>query len=138
MATLSQFSFHARNILGSMIGASEVQPTGTDGYLYYDVTMHETDTATPLVGGAGASANLIGYVGGQGSGKKVGVVAYDYVMARWGIWFTSGVNLVGNEGQYLNDVGAIKDFIASLPTPQTIDEAGDQITYPASFVGTVG
>lgn len=138
MATLSQYSFHPRNIKGSMVGASQVQPTGTDGYLYYDVVQDAQSSAPAAV--TNISANLNGYVGGSGSGKRVGIIAYDFVNARWSIlWTVRGMELVNNG--WINDAGAIQDFINSLPTPQigTLVAPGSSGLflfpgpYPASF-----
>jgi hypothetical protein len=129
---LSQFSFVPRTIKGSMVAASETQPTGTDGYLYYEMVQQQQPSATVT----NISANLNGYVSGASVGKKVGIIAYDYVNARWSCLFTVDVNLVGPNGQ-LNDKQAILDFLTYLNAnvvPQTIEEAsGDQLTYPASF-----
>lgn len=130
MATLSQFSFHPRTIKGSMIGASQAQPTGTDGYLYYDVVQDVINAAPATV--TNISANLNAYQPGSGDGKRVGVVAYDYVNARWSFINTVDIALVNNG--WLNDAGAIKDFCAGLPTPQTLEQvSADQLTYPAAM-----
>lgn len=135
MATLSQYSFIPRAIDGSMIGASQAQPTGTDGHLYYDVVKDVEQVSPASVTNVGA--NLNAYQGGSSSGKKVGVIAYDYVQARWScLWISSGQLLVKNG--WLDDSGAIKDFMASLATPVTTAQNGDTLAPPASFVGTVG
>lgn len=129
MATLSQFSFHPRSIKGSMIGASQAQPTGTDGYLYYDIVQDVQAAAPASV--TNVSANLNAYQSGSGDGRRVGVVAYDYVNARWSAIFTADVALVKNG--WLDDKGAISDFCAGLPTPQTLAINGDQLTYLAAM-----
>lgn len=135
MATLSQYSFIPRTIMGSMIGASQVQPTGTDGYYYFDVVKDVQAAAPAAV--TNVSANLNSYQSGSSSGKRIGVIAYDYVQARWSCLFiVGGVVLVKNG--WLDDLGAIKDFMASLATPQTTAEstnqqAGDPLPYPASL-----
>jgi len=129
MATLSQFSFHPRSIKGSMIGASQAQPTGTDGYLYYDIVQDVQNAAPASV--TNVSANLNAYQPGSGDGKRVGVVAYDYVNARWSAIFTADVALVKNG--WLDDKGAITDFCTGLPTPQTLAINGDQLTYLAAM-----
>jgi hypothetical protein len=130
MATLSQYQFIPCRVDGSMIGASAVQPTGTDGYLFYEI-VKDTGTANPAAE-TNISANLNSYQGGNGGGKKVGIIAYDYVQARWScLWTQSGQLLVKNG--WLDDAGAIKDFMATLTTPVTTAQNGDALPPPASF-----
>ena len=130
MATLSQYTFVPRPINNSMVGASEVQPTGSDGYLYYDVVECAQGPAPASV--TNIYANLNAYQSGGGAGKRVGVIAYDYVNARWCFMsLVNGLALVNNG--WLNDIGAIRDFCASLAAPTTIDQVGDTFAAPASF-----
>src|ERR1700727_2864846 len=128
MSHLGRFTFVPRSIEGSMIGASQVQPTGTDGNLYYEII----DGLTPQL-------NVLGYSSGQGDGKKVGVIAYDYIQARWSCLFTAATGLYTHQNTtWEDDINQIKDFMSGLATPPTTDEIGNDVPYPKSFVGTVG
>jgi hypothetical protein len=125
MATLSQYTFVPRPVDGSMTGASQVQPTGTDGHVYYEIIKGMS------------SQNSLGYVSGTGDGKRVGLIAYDFVQARWScLWLVSGQILVKNG--WLDDAGAIKDFMASLATPVTTAQNGDALPPPASIPEAMG
>jgi hypothetical protein len=86
-----------------------------------------------------ALTNSLGYTSGQGEGKKVGIIAYDYINARWSFLSVVGgmFNAHANT-TWQNDAQQIKDFMSTLGTPNLTDEAGNDIPYPASFVGTVG
>jgi hypothetical protein len=118
MSTLSQYTFVPRPVNGSMVGASQVQPTGTDGYVYYDV-----------IKGLNSPS-------GQGDGKRVGFIAYDYVNARWTLQWTVAGQLLVNNG-WINDAGAIQDFINGLAAPTTLDQVGDTFPQPASVAPIV-
>jgi hypothetical protein len=120
MATLSQYQFVPRPTDGSMIGASGAQPTGTDGHYYYEIIKGMN------------TQNSLGYVSGAGDGKRVGIIAYDFVNARWScLWLVAGQLLVKNG--WLDDKGAILDFMATLSTPVTTAQNGDALPPPASF-----
>jgi len=124
MGLPGRFAFVPRSISGSMIGASAKQPTGTNGFLYYEV----------IDGMSGV--NSLGHVSGTGSGKRIGLIGYDYIGAFWSCVFTAGTNLTPVATAWANDVQEILDFLASLPPPQTIDQAGNYIPFPASVGST--
>ena len=130
MAPLSQYSFIPRSIDNCMVGASQVMPTGTDGYLYYEIVKDTQQVAPVAV--TNISANLNAYQSNGSSGaKRVGIIAYDYVNARWScLWTSPGQILIANS--FLDDASAIKSFIATLSTPQTTAQNGDTLPPPAS------
>ena len=115
-----RFTFVPRPVTGDMIGASGNEPTGTDGNLYFDV-----------VDGM-SFVNSLGFKSGQGDGKRIGFIAYDYVSARWTCLFTTGSNLTPVATTWENDFAQIATFIATLAAPPTLDQAGNYIPYPAS------
>lgn len=123
MGAIGRFQFVPRTIEGSMTGATQAMPTGSPNYaLFYEI-----------IDGMG-EANSLGYVSGAGDGKKVGIIAYDFVNARWSCLFTvPGVSSTHANTTYFDDQGEIKAFIATLPTPTVTDEVGDDIPWPASF-----
>src|SRR5690348_1046117 len=124
MATANdgRFSFVPGNIDGSIIGASQVQPTGMDGNIFYEIWDGNNNK------------NSLGVVSGNANGKMVGVIAYDYINARWSCLFTAptGIKLHQNT-TFLDDIGAIKAFMATLSTPVTTDEAGNDLPYGLSI-----
>ena len=86
-----------------------------------------------------AATKHSGYVSGQGAGKCVGVIAYDYINARWSCLFTSNTGLYTHQNTtWENDIQQIKDFMSGLATPPATDLIGNDVPYPRSFVGTVG
>jgi hypothetical protein len=126
MAAIGRFAFVPRSITGSMVGASGVLPTGTDGYLYYEII---DGMSTP---------NSLGYVSGTGAGKRVGVIGYDYIQSRWSCLFTTPPGLATHQPTiWENDIQQIKDFMATLTAPQLTNENGDDINYPASIPPTI-
>jgi len=131
MAGLSgRFAFIPRSIEGDMVGASANQPTGTNGYLYYDV-MDGMPVPAPVTN---IYANLNNYQGGAGGGgKRIGVIAYDYVSAFWSCIFATGSNLTPVATIWQNDVQEILNFMNALPIPQTTAQNGDYIGFPASI-----
>ena len=135
MATLSQYQFVPRPIDGDMVGASQVQPTGTDGFLYYDIVKGVQQVSPAAV--TNIYANLNAYQSGNDAGKRVGVVAFDYVNARWSVLWTAAGQLLVKNG-WLDDAGAIKDFVASLPIPVTTAQNGDSLAPPASMAPIIG
>jgi hypothetical protein len=112
-----------------MIGASQVQPTGSDGYLYYEV-VESCQSAPSPAAVTNIYANLNAYQSGGGASKRVGVFAYDWANARWA--FISLKSLLFVNNGWINDQGAIKDFCASLATPVSTDENGNNIPVPAA------
>jgi hypothetical protein len=128
MATLSQYTFVPRNINGDITGASQVEPTGTDGYYYFEVV--ESVQQAPLPPSVtNIQANLNAYQSGGGAGRRVGVVAYDWANARWSFINLKAIVFVNNG--WINDQGAIKDFCSSLATPQNLEEvSADVLSVP--------
>lgn len=128
MATLSQYTFVPRPINNSMVGASQTEPTGSDGYLYYEVVESVIDAPLPP-SVTNIQANLNVYQSGGGAGKRVGIVAYDWANARWSFINLKAIAFVNNG--WINDQGAIKDFCASLATPQNLEEvSADVLVVP--------
>jgi hypothetical protein len=128
MSHLGRFSFVPQAVTGGLTGASQVQPTGSCGYLYYQIV----DGLTPQV-------NSLGYSSGQGDGKVIGVIGYDFIQARWSCLFTSNTGLYTHQNTtWEDDINQIKDFMSTLTAPPTVDLAGNDVPYPRSFVGTVG
>lgn len=128
MSALGRFTFVPQATTGGLSGATQVEPTGGDGNIYYQIV----DGLTP-------QPNTLGYVSGQGAGKCVGVIAYDYINARWSCLFTSNTGLYTHQNTtWENDIQQIKDFMSGLATPPTTDLIGNDVPYPRSFVGTVG
>jgi hypothetical protein len=103
--------------------------------LYYDIVKDVQASAPAPV--TNISANLNSYQGGSGSGKRCGVICYDFINARWTALWTPPGQLLVNNG-WINDKGAITDFINGLSIPQTIDEVGNQLSYPASIAPVAG
>ncbi|MGH7747787.1 MAG: hypothetical protein ACREQ5_23960, partial [Candidatus Dormibacteria bacterium] len=113
---LGRFSFVPNNIRGSITGASQVSPTGTDGYLYYEIM----DGA--VVGGGG------------GNGRMVGVIGYDYIQARWSCLFVADTGLTTHQNTtWENDIQEIKDFMSGLTAPTIVDEIGNDVPFGISI-----
>ena len=130
MATLSQFTFVPRPIDNSMVGASQNQPTGSDGYVYYEVVESVIDAPLPP-SVTNIQANLNAYQSGGGAGKRIGFIAYDWANARWSFINLKPIVFVNNG--WINDQGAIKDFCAALAAPQNLEEvSADVLTVPAA------
>lgn len=129
MGQTGRFVFVPRSIDGSMVGASATLPTGSPYYaLYYEI-----------IDGLAPQTNTLGYQSGTGDGKKIGLIAYDYIQARWSCLFTSGSGLTLHQNtNWEDDIGEIKFFMTTLGTPNLVDEAGNDIPYPKSFIGTIG
>src|ERR1700690_3183700 len=125
MGQTGRFTFVPRSLDGSMVGASQTLPTGSPNWtLYYEI-----------IDGFSIS-NSLGHSSGQGAGKKVGVIGYDYIQARWSCLFTSGTGLYAHQNTtYTDDIGQIKAFMATLGTPTLTDEVGNDVPYPKSFIG---
>ena len=119
-----RFQFVPRVVKGVMNGASLALPTGSGQMLYYEI-----------IDGSN-QPNSLGYQGFAGMGKSVGVIAYDWINARWSCLFTaSGVSSQHANTTYENDSAQILQFIATLtspPVPQT-DEAGNDVPWPAAI-----
>ncbi len=115
MGTSTRFSFRPKEVKGNMDGASQVLPTGSGQMLMYEI--------------------LDGY---QASGGQecIGVIAYDFVNARWSCLFSrNGVLSTHQNTTWVDDKGEIVAFMATLvspPVPLT-DEVGDDVPWPASF-----
>jgi len=130
MATLSQYTFVPRPINNSMVGASQVSPTGSDGYIYFEVVQSVQQAPLPAAV-TSVQSNLNSYQSGGGAGRRVGFIAYDFVNARWSFINTTDLLLVNNG--WINDSGAIKDFCTNQAAPQTVDEAGNTFKVPPSI-----
>jgi hypothetical protein len=119
-----RFQFIPRVVKGVMNGASQVLPTGAGQILYYEI-----------VDGA-YSTNALGVATLQGEGRKVGVIAYDFVNSRWAALFTqNGVLSTHQSTVYENDIAQITIFIATLSSPPVplTDEVGNDVPWPASI-----
>ena len=131
MATLSQYTFVPRPINNSMVGASQVSPTGSDGYLYYEV-MESCQQAPSPASVTNISANLNSYQSGGGAGKRIGIVAYDWANARWSFINLKAIVFVKNG--WIDDQGAIKDFCTGLAIPQNLEEvSADVLSVPPAI-----
>ena len=125
MATAAgRFQFVPRPVRGVIDGASLALPTGSGQILFYEI-----------IDGANL-ANSLGYKGFSGMGRKVGFVAYDFINSRWASIFTQNDLLTTNQPTtFQDDIGQVKAFIATLSSPPVplLDEAGDDVPWPASF-----
>jgi hypothetical protein len=119
MGTIGRFSFVPQNLKGSIVGATG---DGNDGMgfplnqVYWQIIENQT---------AG---------GGSCNGPVLGVIAYDYINARWSCLFTKETGIMLHQSTtYVDEIGEIKAFMATLTAPQTVDEVGNDVAYGASI-----
>lgn len=125
MGQTGRFQFSPANVDGSIVGASQVKPTGMDGNIFYEIQ------------DGGLAVNSAGVSSGVGPSKMVGVIAYDYVNSRWSCLFTDAPGLRKHQPTtWEDDLGQIVAFMATLPSAGPValtDEAGNDVNYPASI-----
>jgi hypothetical protein len=117
MAAPTRFQFNPTVVKGNMNGATQAIPTGSGQMLYYEIV------------DAGSAQ-------GGGGQKVMGVIAYDFVNARWSCIFTeNGVMATHDNTTFTNPAKEITTFIASLVSPPVplSDEAGNDAPWPASM-----
>jgi hypothetical protein len=123
--TPTTLHFRQTPVNGTIGAATQANPTGLMGRSYFYRIIESTYLASQWT------------VDGMIEGRTIGIVAYDYINARWSVLFTvddsrlsaRSIDISG----WSNNIQAIKDFVASLPTPPTTDAAGDDLPYPASI-----
>jgi hypothetical protein len=124
MSVPVRWQFVPRPVKGVMNGASQVLPTGSGQMVYYEIC--EADYST----------NYLGTQTLQGVGKKVGIIAYDFINSRWAALFhQDGLLSTHQSTVYEDDIHQITIFIATLSSPPIplTDEVGDDVQWPASF-----
>lgn len=117
MAAPLRFQFSPTVVKGNMNGASQVLPTGSGQMLFYEII------------DAGLSS-------GGGGQKCMGVIAYDFVNARWSCIFTeNNVMATHDNTTYYNGKKEITQFIATLSSPPVplTDEVGNDVPWPAAM-----
>jgi len=115
MGTSTRFQFSPTVVKGIMNGATQTLPTGSGQNLYYEI----------LDGGLSS-----------GCQKCVGVIAYDFLNTRWACLFSeNGVLSTHQNTTYVDDIGQIKNFIATLSSPPVpiTDLAGNDVPWQASM-----
>jgi hypothetical protein len=124
MAAPIRWQFVPRQPRGNMNGATQTLPTGSGQILYYEIC--EADY----------SVNYLGTQTLQGVGRKVGIIAYDFVNTRWSVLFHQDNMLSTHQSTvYEDDIQQIKTFVATLSSPPVpiTDLANDDVPWPASI-----
>jgi hypothetical protein len=127
MSWLTTLSFVIKPIKGyNSAGTTQVCPTGIIGNYFYLVCDGPAEQA--------ASFNPLNPPGQLGfgmnncicTGRIIGFIAYDIVGKQWAFIQTAEYVLTNGTGPTLtNDIGAIKDFIAALSKPPSLQ--ADQV-----------
>jgi hypothetical protein len=115
MAAPLRFNFQPTVVKGNLVGATQVLPTGSGQMLYYEIQ-------------DGSSTN--------GAQKVIGVIAYDFINARWSCLFTEdNVMATHTSTTFYNFQKEITAFIAGLTSPPVplSDEVGNDVGWPASL-----